>query len=74
MTARELWTLLHGMGFGGLYLLACSGAIVELWRRYVSREAPIDNQDLLQLNQGAAKNECENGFRRMRSVAADAKI
>ena len=22
------------MGFGALYLLACSGAIVELWRRY----------------------------------------
>jgi len=34
MTARGLWTLIHGMGFGGLYLLACSGAIVELWRRY----------------------------------------
>ncbi len=33
-TERELWTLIHGMGFGGLYLLACSGAIVELWRRY----------------------------------------
>ena len=25
---------MHGMGFGALYLLACSGAIVELWRRY----------------------------------------
>jgi hypothetical protein len=33
-TARGLWTLIHGMGFGGLYLLACSGAIVDLWRRY----------------------------------------
>ncbi|HET9098757.1 MAG TPA: hypothetical protein VFN62_00070 [Acidobacteriaceae bacterium] len=33
-TVRSLWTLIHGMGFGGLYLLACSGAIVELWRRY----------------------------------------
>ncbi len=33
-TTRGLWTLIHGMGFGGLYLLACSGAIVELWRRY----------------------------------------
>ena len=28
--ARGLWTLIHGMGFGALYLLACSGALVEL--------------------------------------------
>lgn len=34
ITTRAVWTLVHGMGFGGLYLLACSGAIVELWRRY----------------------------------------
>jgi len=34
ITARSLWTLIHGMGFGALYLLACSGALVELWRRY----------------------------------------
>jgi hypothetical protein len=34
ITARGLWSLIHGMGFGGLYLLACSGAIMELWRRY----------------------------------------
>ena len=34
ITARGLWTLIHGMGFGGLYLMACSGALVELWRRY----------------------------------------
>lgn len=34
ITSRGLWTLIHGMGFGTLYLLACSGALVELWRRY----------------------------------------
>lgn len=34
ITARALWTLLHGIGFGALYLLACSGALVELARRY----------------------------------------
>jgi hypothetical protein len=34
ITVRGLWTAMHGMGFGALYLLACSGAIVELWRRY----------------------------------------
>jgi hypothetical protein len=31
ITVRGLWTLIHGMGFGALYLLACSGALVELW-------------------------------------------
>lgn len=29
---RSLWALIHGMGFGALYLLACSGALVELSR------------------------------------------
>lgn len=32
ITVRSFWTLLHGMGFGALYLLACSGALVELYR------------------------------------------
>jgi hypothetical protein len=32
ITARAVWTLVHGMGFGALYLLACSGALVEFWR------------------------------------------
>jgi hypothetical protein len=32
ITARSLWTLIHGMGFGALYLLACSGGLVELCR------------------------------------------
>jgi hypothetical protein len=32
ITVRSFWTLIHGMGFGALYLLACSGALVELYR------------------------------------------
>ena len=32
ITVRGLWTLIHGMGFGALYLLACSGALMELYR------------------------------------------
>jgi hypothetical protein len=32
ITMRSVWTLIHGMGFGALYLLACSGALVELYR------------------------------------------
>jgi len=36
ITVRGLWTLIHGMGFGALYLLACSGALVELYRSTIS--------------------------------------
>jgi len=32
ITTRSLWTMIHGMGFGALYLLACSGALLELYR------------------------------------------
>ena len=32
ITVRSLWTMIHGMGFGALYLLACSGAMFELYR------------------------------------------
>jgi hypothetical protein len=34
ITTRGLWTLIHGMGFGALYLLAGSGAIALLSRRF----------------------------------------
>jgi hypothetical protein len=36
ITARALWTLIHGLGFGALYLLACSGALVEMYRIVIS--------------------------------------
>jgi hypothetical protein len=32
LSFRELITELHGMGFGALFLLACSGALIELYR------------------------------------------
>jgi hypothetical protein len=32
ITARSLWTAIHGMLFGALYLLACSGALVKIYR------------------------------------------
>lgn len=38
ITVRSLWTLIHGMGFGALYLLACAGALVELCRRYAPQD------------------------------------
>ena len=31
ITAREFWTLAHGMGFGALFLLAFSGGMVALY-------------------------------------------
>jgi hypothetical protein len=40
ITARSLLTMIHGMGFGALYLMACSGALVELHRRYGSALRP----------------------------------
>jgi hypothetical protein len=46
ITVRGLVTLLHGMGFGALYLLACSGAMVELYRRYSPGSLrPITEED-----------------------------
>jgi hypothetical protein len=32
ITVHSFWTIVHGMGFGALYLLACSGLLVELYR------------------------------------------
>jgi hypothetical protein len=40
ITARAFWTLIHGMGFGGLYLLACSGALIGLYQFTTSSAAP----------------------------------
>lgn len=42
ITSRALWTLIHGMGFGALYLLACSGALVELYR-FTTSSPPHDS-------------------------------
>ncbi len=44
MTSRSLWTLIHGMGFGALYLLACSGALVELYRRYCTHNPELPTE------------------------------
>src|ERR1700677_223094 len=42
ITARAVWTLIHGMGFGALYLLACSGALVGLYRFTTSSTPVVD--------------------------------
>ena len=31
MTSREIWTLIHGMGFGALFLLAFAGGLAGLY-------------------------------------------
>ena len=41
ITVRGLWTLIHGMGFGALYLLAGSGALVEMYR-FTTSSAPSE--------------------------------
>jgi len=40
ITVRDLATVLHGMGFGALFMLAFSGALAELYRMSVSN-APV---------------------------------
>jgi hypothetical protein len=45
LTSRSLWTIVHGMGFGALYLLACSGLLVELHRRFVARTGSVTTSD-----------------------------
>jgi hypothetical protein len=44
ITSRSLWTLIHGMGFGALYLLAVSGAIVALYQRYPINSPSLSEQ------------------------------
>ena len=39
ITTRALWTVIHGMLFGALFLLACSGAVVALYQ-FMDRSAP----------------------------------
>ncbi len=40
ITARALWTLIHGMAFGGLYLLAVSGVLVGVYQLTASSTSP----------------------------------
>lgn len=42
ITSRVLWTLIHGMGFGGLYLLACSGVLLGV-HRFTSASAALES-------------------------------
>lgn len=46
ITMRSVWTIVHGMGFGALYLLACSGALIEL-TRLTAPSSSLTNQRFL---------------------------
>ena len=41
ITSRALWTLVHGMGFGMLYLMGCSGALIGFYRRFNGGSSPF---------------------------------
>lgn len=43
ITWRDLMTVLHGMGFGALFMLAFTGAIVELYRMSAPGSAATPN-------------------------------
>jgi hypothetical protein len=50
ISSHSLWTLIHGMGFGALYLLACSGAVFALhqrWQPASPAASPIENNRFL---------------------------
>ena len=48
ITVRDLWTVLHGMGFGALFMLAFSGALAELYRMSVpATAAPTSREQTL---------------------------
>jgi hypothetical protein len=50
ITSRDLWTVLHGMGFGVLFMLAFSGAIAELYRLSAPNAPPIMAREQQALN------------------------
>jgi len=47
ITTQSLWTLIHGMGFGALYLLAGSGAIALLFHRHSPNDPTTPGSDRL---------------------------
>jgi len=56
ITLRDLLTVMHGMGFGALFMLAFSGAIAEIYRMSALGapvQASMREQNLLRLYLGA---------------------
>lgn len=43
---RALWTLVHGMGFGALFLLGCSTMLLELCHLCVGTMIPAQGSML----------------------------
>jgi hypothetical protein len=56
ITTRDLWTVVHGMGFGALFMLAFSAALAELYRISTATGPTVPSshgQSLLSLYLGA---------------------
>jgi MFS family permease len=49
VTSHALWTSVHGMLFGALYLLAGSGALIELYRVTSRAESARDEERFLRM-------------------------
>ena len=47
ITTHDLWTVLHGMGFGALFMLAFSGALAEIYRAGAPGGASARERSLL---------------------------
>ena len=45
ITTRGLWSLIHGIGFGALYLMAVCGLFVMLYRQFASTKPDSDKSD-----------------------------
>ncbi|GGH10609.1 hypothetical protein [Silvibacterium dinghuense] len=41
IASHSLWTIIHGMGFGALYLLAVTGLLVEFHHRFIARTGSV---------------------------------
>ncbi len=40
ITTRDLWTVIHGMGFGALFMFAFSGALAQIYRMMAPGAGP----------------------------------
>lgn len=45
IASHSLWTIIHGMGFGAVYLLASSGLLVEFHRRFIAHTGSVTLSD-----------------------------
>lgn len=50
ISMRDMWTVLHGMGFGALFMLAFSGALMELYGGWSANpQTPLNQRGQIML-------------------------